>query len=331
MRNTFSNTLFLVQEGAELSGKSSAIARLGQVIEHALPTLVEKFNTPIRLKRLREPGGSPMGDRGRTFVLSILALQESAQTQLSDQTKAELFTWARWGLYEDLVPETENAEGINVYLGDRSYLSMMALQGKWKERPHGVELDELEESARWATKGLLPDAAILRKFPSDGLSEEISFRQLMILLNGREVMPQDLVPYSDFVTVQNRFDDLAQRLGDAVSFYEVDASENPLNSTRQEIAIVARCLSEKYPLFGFEDVLRTLMTSYDTIKNEGSLKEAESMLVEHNRVRRILLSNGFSAEQVVDAYRTGDHSYFEEIRAIYSENTETGLSRQARK
>src|SRR5258708_3711944 len=182
MQNAFSNTLFIVQEGPELSGKSSAVARLGQVIEHALPTLTEELGTPIHFRKIREPGGSPKGDRGRAFVFNILALQETSKTQLSDETKAELFTWARWGLYDDLVPEVENADGINIYLGDRSYLSMMALQGQWDERPNGVALEELEESALWATKKLLPDVVILRKFPSIGLSEDISLRQLMILL-----------------------------------------------------------------------------------------------------------------------------------------------------
>lgn len=331
MQNAFSNILFLVEEGPELSGKSSAVARLGQIIEHAIPTLTERSGVPIHLKKLREPGGSPQGDRGRAFVLNILALQETAQTQLSDETKAELFTWARWGLYDDLVPETESTEGINIYLGDRSYLSMMALQGKWADRPNGVELQELEESALWATKGLLPDVAILRKFPSVGLSEDISFRQLMIMLKGREIMPQDLVPYGDFVTVQNRFDELAHRYGDSLNFHEVNASESPLLSTQHEIAIVAKSLTEKFPSFGFDEVLSVLMTSYETIKNEGSLKEAESMLEDQNRVRRILAFKGLTAEQVMDSFRAGDNSYLKEITLLHNENTENGLPRQARK
>ncbi len=331
MQNVFSNTLFLVEEGPELSGKSSAVGRLGQIIEHAIPILSERSGTRIRLKKIREPGGSPQGDRGRTFVLNILALQEIAETQLKDDTKAELFTWARWGLYDDLVPEIKNTEGFTIYLGDRSYLSMMALQGKWNERPNGVELQELEESALWATKELLPDAAILRKFPSAGLSEEISFRQLLILLNGREIMPQDLAPSDDFIKVQNRFDELANRYRDSVKFHEVNASENPLHSTLQEIVIVARSLTEKFPSFVFEEVLSVLMTSYQTIKNEGSLKEAESMLEDQNRIRKLLVSLGLTAEQIMNSYRAGDDSHLNEVRLRYAEHIENGMSPQARK
>lgn len=331
MRNIFSNTLFVVQEGPELSGKSEAVARLGKVIEYSLPTLTRTLNIPINFKRIREPGGSPKGDRGRAFVLNILGLQQIAQTELSDATKAELFTWARWGLYDDLVPETENSEGINIYLGDRSYLSMMVLQGEWNDRPTGVPLAELEESAFWATKGLFPDAVFLRRFPEADLSENISFRQLMILLTGREIMPQDLTHFHEFMRVQNLFDNLAIRYKNSVSFHSINAVEEPLASTKQEIQLFAKNIETKFPSIHAQNVLPILFSSYESLIKNGDMKDVQSLLEEQKKVRVILETQGISAEQVMNRYRLGDMSFFEQVKKVYERSTEANLPRQARK
>lgn len=331
MKNTFSDTLFIVQEGPELSGKSSAVARLGKVIQRAIPTLVEEFNIPIHFKKLREPGGSPKGDRGRAFVINFLKLQELAQQQLSDETKAEIFTWARWGLYDDLVPETKDMQGIKLYLGDRSYLSMMALQGKWDDKPDGVALAELEESALWATQGLLPNVALLRTFPAVGAAEEINFRQLMILLNGREIMPQDLAPYTDFLTVQNRFAKLSELYANELNFFEINASEKPLRSTEREIKIVASNLCTKFTQLKYEVVYNVLISNYAKIKREGGFKEATSMLNQQNKVRRILASKKLTANQIMDSYREGDDTQLKEIQQCLMFDPEIHLPRQARK
>lgn len=130
--------LFLVFEGIEGAGKSTQAARLARRLDRA--------GVPHR--RVREPGGTPVGEHIREVVLD-------PETAVCGETELLLMLAARAEFVRRLVePALEAGE---VVLADRYELSTFAYQGEAR----GLGLQRVRELNRFATGGLEPDLTVL--------------------------------------------------------------------------------------------------------------------------------------------------------------------------
>ncbi|MGD2120306.1 MAG: dTMP kinase [Gemmatimonadota bacterium] len=135
--------LFLVLEGVEGAGKSTQ-ARL-------LSDWFLSLNVPHILAR--EPGGTPVGEAIREVVLDRGRLTMPAETELF------LILGARAAFTRDLVlPALREGK---VVLADRFDMSTFAYQGYGR----GLDLEQLKQSNRLATGGLVPDLYLLLDLP----------------------------------------------------------------------------------------------------------------------------------------------------------------------
>ena len=130
--------LFLVFEGIEGAGKSTQLHRVAErMVGAGVPHLT-----------VREPGGTPVGERIRDVVLDP-DLDPTPETELL------LMLAARAEFVRRIVrPALERGE---VVLADRYELSTFAYQGEAR----GLGLDRVRELNRFATGGLRPDATLL--------------------------------------------------------------------------------------------------------------------------------------------------------------------------
>lgn len=140
--------LLLVVEGPEGAGKSTQVARLGARLTRGGRPHVE----------LREPGGTPVGERIRTLLLN------EADLEITAAAEAALFIASRAQLVDQVINPALRA-GTTVTL-DRFFLSTYAYQ------VHGRGLDEadLRAANRLATASLVPDLTILLTLaPEEGM------------------------------------------------------------------------------------------------------------------------------------------------------------------
>lgn len=138
----------VVFEGGEGAGKSTQLRRLGSRLGAA----------GIAHRTLREPGGTPVGDRIRDLLLH-------ADTPLAPRAEAALFIASRAQLVADVI-EPALAAGEHVLL-DRFLLSTYAYQ------VHGRGLPEAEVQAanRLAVGSCVPTLTVLLRLPvRDGLA-----------------------------------------------------------------------------------------------------------------------------------------------------------------
>lgn len=143
---------YLAIEGIDGAGKSTVARMVADALEergHAV-TLV------------REPGGTPAGERIRDILLG-------SDSSLDDWTEALLFAAARAQLAADVVsPALQRGDLV---VSDRSYHSSIAYQGAAR----GLGVEAVEQVNRYALRGVVPDmVALLRLDPERGLDREVA-------------------------------------------------------------------------------------------------------------------------------------------------------------
>ena len=139
--------LFITLEGGEGSGKSTQLRLLGNRIR--------RLNIPLTM--VREPGGTPLGNRLRRLL-------KFSAIPLMDEAELLLFNASRAQLVRDVIrPSLDDG---NVVLCDRFYDSTLAYQGYGR----GIPLEQVEVVNSIATGGLKPDLTILLDLlPEEGM------------------------------------------------------------------------------------------------------------------------------------------------------------------
>ena len=127
--------MFITFEGIDRSGKTTQ-ARM----------LAESLGDEALL--VREPGGTPAGERIRTLV-------KDPSVELSPMTETLLFGAARAELVEQVI-RPALAEGRTV-ISDRYFDSTIAYQGAGRR----LGIEQVEDLNRWLTHNLWPDVTFL--------------------------------------------------------------------------------------------------------------------------------------------------------------------------
>ncbi len=131
--------MFIAFEGIEGCGKSTQLKLLRERLEAA----------DRRVVSVREPGGTPVGDRVRAILL------DGALTEMTDTSEMLLFAAARAQLVREVL-RPELAAG-SVVLCDRYVHSSLAYQG----HARGLGRDFVAAANAPAIDGLLPDRVVL--------------------------------------------------------------------------------------------------------------------------------------------------------------------------
>jgi dTMP kinase len=134
---------FLSMEGPEGAGKSTQLALLAERLT------AEGYAA----RRVREPGGTPLGDRLRAMLLA------ADGWTIDDRAEALLYSAARAQLVAEVIRPTLDAG--HVVLSDRYLDSTLAYQGYGR----GISLEDLEIVQRFAVRATLPDLTILLDLP----------------------------------------------------------------------------------------------------------------------------------------------------------------------
>lgn len=135
--------VFITFEGPEGSGKSTQIRRLAAWLRRR----------GRRVLVLREPGGTPLGERLRRVLLS------RSTWNINPRADAFLYMTARAQLVEAVILPAL-ARGV-VVLCDRFLDSTLAYQGYGS----GLDVDVLRRMGKVTTQGLAPDLTLLLDLP----------------------------------------------------------------------------------------------------------------------------------------------------------------------
>lgn len=131
--------LLITFEGGDGAGKSTHIRFLSRELE----------KRGIEVVRLREPGGTPLGERLRSLLL------DPANDVIADETELLLYEAARAQLVSEVIsPALERGA---VVLCDRFADSTVAYQGFGR----GLGADVVERVNAFACRGIVPDRTIL--------------------------------------------------------------------------------------------------------------------------------------------------------------------------
>jgi dTMP kinase len=141
---------FITFEGPEGAGKTTQADRLRGTLAAA--------GRPVEL--VREPGGTPAGERIRELLLGAADAAGNA-VALGPRADALLFNAARAQLVEEVIKPVLAAGTI--VISTRFADSTLAYQGFGA----GLDLDELRALERFATGGLRPDLTLLLDVPVD--------------------------------------------------------------------------------------------------------------------------------------------------------------------
>lgn len=145
---------FIVVEGLEGAGKSTAI----QTIKTYLETFVPKVIVT------REPGGTHVGEVVRTLIK-----EHRPDEPIADRSELLLFYAARTQLVEQVI-RPALAAGTWV-IADRFELSTFAYQGGGR----GVDLEQIAQLSQIALHGFKPDLVLFLDIdPAEGLRRVVS-------------------------------------------------------------------------------------------------------------------------------------------------------------
>jgi len=138
--------MFITFEGPDGSGKSTQIALLAGRLRAAGREVLT----------VREPGGTPAGERIRALLLG-----DGGSVEINPRADALLFNASRSQLVLEVI-RPALARGATV-IADRFADSTLAYQGYGS----GLPLDELRAAISFATAGLTPDLTVLLDLPAE--------------------------------------------------------------------------------------------------------------------------------------------------------------------
>lgn len=148
---------FIVFEGPDGSGKSTQFRRLTEACKSLTP--------PIALCEVREPGGTPVGERIRQHIL--LARAEEG-LEMGVRCEMLLYMASRAELVERrIVPALKRGELV---LADRFVASTLAYQGA----AGGLSMADIAGVARVATRNLQPDLVVVFDIDEKAAAKRLS-------------------------------------------------------------------------------------------------------------------------------------------------------------
>jgi dTMP kinase len=178
--------MLITFEGLDYSGKSTQIKLLADRLTS------EKQHVLV----LREPGGTPIGERIRAILLDQ---QSSAMTPVGEFL---LFSASRTQLVETVIKPALQAGTIVIC--DRFYDSSTAYQG-WGR---GIPIDAIKAINRIATDGLVPDVTFFIDIPLDEVERRIRERKEgkdRMESSGRAFYERVQRGYLELATMEERF------------------------------------------------------------------------------------------------------------------------------
>jgi dTMP kinase len=135
--------VFISFEGLDGSGKTTQAAMLADALELEGITVV----------RVREPGGTPTGERIRELLLD-------RQSRIAPGAEALLYAAARAQLVDEVIrPALERGETV---IADRFIDSSLAYQGVAR----GLGLDAVLAANQLGTTGVMPTVTLLLELPA---------------------------------------------------------------------------------------------------------------------------------------------------------------------
>jgi len=133
---------FIVFEGPDGSGKSTQLKNLAELVRRQ----------GVRLTEVREPGGTPVGERIREHIVLAKAAEG---LEMSVRCEMLLYMASRAELVERrILPALKAGEMV---LADRYVASTLAYQGS----AGGLPMSDISAAARVATRNLLPDLYVV--------------------------------------------------------------------------------------------------------------------------------------------------------------------------
>ena len=185
--------MFISFEGLDGCGKTTQAAMLADALEAE----------GQRIVRVREPGGTPAGERIRSLLL------DPGET-IAPVAEALLYAAARAQLVDDVIRPALR-DGAHV-VADRFIDSSLAYQGVAR----GLGVEPVLDVNRFATGGLVPDRSVLLRLGGGEAARRRDAEPDRIEAEGDGFQEQ----------VARGFEDLAARFPDRI--VEVDASGSPV-------------------------------------------------------------------------------------------------------
>lgn len=209
---------FIVFEGPDGSGKSTQLKNLADLVKRQ----------GVALTEVREPGGTPVGERIREHIVLAKA---SEGLEMSVRCEMLLYMASRAELVEKRILPALKAG--HMVLADRYVASTLAYQGA----AGGLPVSDIAAAARVATRNLLPDLYVI--FDIDEVS---AARRLSPLLDRMEAKGAEF-----HRRVRHGY--LEQARQDPARYAVVDASlsqEQVWASVQRELAARAAYLSPRH-------------------------------------------------------------------------------------